>query len=436
VFAVFPEETKKQVALLMGSERVETAASLSALFMYNSCLAIFLTYGVFFSSVRAEFGAPASSTALVFAVFAALYSVSSLLMGFFTDAYGASKTIFLGGALMAIGLVLSSFAPSIPALIVTYGVVAGSGTGSMWLPTSFSVFEKFEPARVRDVTGLVSAGTAFGSLFFAPLEAYLISSFGWRDAFLALGVIVFVFALAASFASKRGKQKRKEENKINTATFEQSLEARRINLSPAFQKIRSGTGFWSLYAYYMIGNAFSRTLVMVFAVPMLQERGFGVFVGSIALGLIGGGSMIGRFFTRFQSISEEKIAAFSFLLQGISSFGLFYSNSLLTIYVTAFIFGIGYGGYIPQFALIIRKRYGLALYGGIFGILLTSYGVGAFVGPWFGGIDLSISGSYTLIFYLAGFSSILIGLHQLISFQISKKKDAGAGATVREITPA
>lgn len=404
---------------------VAIVGSISALFMYNSCLAIFLTYGIFFNKVESEFHAPLSSTSLVFAMFAILYSVSSLAMGFLVDAYGAAKTILIGGILMTLGLVLSTFASSILVLILTYGVVAASGSGSMWLPTSFSVFEKFQPSRVREVTGLVSSGTAFGSLFFAPLEAYLISSFGWREAFLVLGAIVFILTLTASLASMGRREKNeKREQTIGEEALGQTGRTKRIDLSSAFLRVKNSAGFWSLYMYYMMGNAFSRTLVMVFVVPMLQERGFGLLVGSIALGLIGAGSMVGRFFTRFESISEEQIAALSFLLQGISSIGLFYSNSFLAIYITAFIFGIGYGGYIPQFALIIRKRYGLALYGGIFGILLTSFGVGAFFGPLLGAIDLSISHSYILIFYGAGLSSILIGLHQLISFKKSKGKES------------
>lgn len=395
-------------------------ASVFALFMYNSCLAIFLTYGVFFTKVTSEFQVSQFWTSLVFAVFAILYSVSSLGMGFLTDAYGASRTIFVGGLLMAVGLVLSTFAPSIVALIITYGIIAGSGTGSMWLPTSFSVFEKFSPLRIREVTGVVSAGTAFGSLFFAPLEAYLISASGWRSAFFVLGIIVLVLTLSAAWASK--STEKVESSSVDAANLGKTNTSR-FDLTSAFHRIRNSTGFWSLYVYYMMGNAFSRTMVMVFVVPFLQEKGFSVFVGSIALGLIGGGSIIGRLFTRIEKISEEQIAALSFLLQGICSIIIFYSNSFETIYLASFVFGIGYGGYIPQFALMIRKRYGLTLYGGIFGILLTSFGIGAFFGPVVGAIGRSLSGSYALIFYLAFFWSVAIGLHQLISFHRSRNKN-------------
>src|SRR5579875_3608485 len=97
------------------------SARIASLFAYNSCLAIFLTYGVFFNKVAAEFGEHALSTSSVFATFALTYSLSSLLMGALMVRLGAKKTIFFGGALMALGLGVSSLAPSIPFLILSMG---------------------------------------------------------------------------------------------------------------------------------------------------------------------------------------------------------------------------------------------------------------------------------------------------------------------------
>jgi OFA family oxalate/formate antiporter-like MFS transporter len=391
------------------------------LFMYNSCLAIFLTYGVFFTRITNELHVTSFWTSFVFAVFAILYSLSSLGMGLLLDSYGASRTIFIGGMLMSSGLILSTFAPSIFVLVLTYGIIAGAGTGSMWLPTSFSVFEKFDISRARELTGIVSAGTAFGSLFYAPLEAFVISVSGWRVAFSVLGILVFVLTIGASIVSKRSGGIGRDNAMIRKNNLEEKpVRSRQVELARAFRTVRKSSGFWSLYVYYMMGNAFSRTMVVLFLVPMLEARGLSVFIGSIALALIGGGSMVGRLFTRIRRISEEQIAAFSFIIQGLSSFALFYSGNVILIYFVSFIFGIGYGGYIPQFALIVRKRYGLALYGGIFGILLTSFGVGAFSGPVVGAIAHSITGSYAVIFYLASAWSIVIGLHQMISFGRSR----------------
>jgi predicted MFS family arabinose efflux permease len=294
------------------------------------------------------------------------------------------------------GLVLSSLANSLPALVLSYGVIAGAGTGSMWPATSYAVFDKFKIENVRSVTGIVSAGTAFGSLFFSPLEAFLISSIQWRQTFVVLGAIVLAFAIAAALAASGSKGK-------ETHDFRSAL--------PAVKTKRFGF----LYSYYALGNAFSRSLVMVFIVPMLEFQGASIFVGSIALSMIGAGSILGRFAAGLKRLTEEEISGLSFIIQGISTLFLLYARDVVTVAVLSLIFGVGYGGYIPQFALIVRKDFGLKNYGAIFGLLLTSYALGASAGPIFEASSVEISGTFTIGFYLAAFTSLIVGIHQILS---------------------
>lgn len=125
--------------------------------------------------------------------------------------------------------------------------------------------------------------------------------------------------------------------------------------------------------------------------------------------------MLGRMTTNLKGMSEEEIAVVSFLLQRVTAIALVYEPNLLAVYALSFLFGIGYGGYIPEFALIVKKYYGISDYGKLMGVLLTSFGIGAFVGPSLGGAILLAESSYALVFYVAGVSSILVGLHQLFS---------------------
>jgi MFS family permease len=271
----------------------------------------------------------------------------------------------------------------------------------MWPTTSYAVFHKFNIENVRTVTGVVSAGTAFGSLFFAPLEAFLISSIQWRQTFVVLGAIVFAFAAVA--ASAAAGTKGKETHAIRSVL-------------PDVRTKRFGF----LYAYYALGNAFSRTLVLVFIVPLLEFNGASIFLGSVALSMIGAGSIFGRFAAGLKRLSEEQILGLSFLIQGISTLFLLYARDIVTVAVWSLVFGVGYGGYIPQFALIVRKDFGLKNYGAIFGLLLTSYALGAFFGPIFEASTLEILGTFTIGFYVAALMSILVGLHQLASQRMSK----------------
>jgi len=338
---------------------------------------------------------PASSTSIVFGVFAVFFSFSSLLLGLFMSKKGPGKTILLGGGLMSTGLVFSSIANSFPLLILTYGFVGGLGSGSMWMPTSYVVFDSFNKASVKRVTGLVSAGTAIGLLFFPPLENYLIVAWSIQTAFLIVGLIVFAFTILAYQTSR------------NTRV------ASGFSLGEAFRRLKTKR-FGYLYVYYSAGNAFSRTLVTIFLVPLLESRGLGTAAGTLALVLIGVGSLTGRLTAGAKNFSEETIAAIGFILQGICAAALFLANDPITTGLLSVLFGVGYGTYIPEFALLVRKYYGVDHYGTIFGTLLTSFGIGAFIGPVFEGISVSSSLGYLPGFILAAIVSLAVGLHLLI----------------------
>ncbi|MDG6898373.1 MAG: MFS transporter [Nitrososphaerota archaeon] len=361
------------------------------LFLYNSCLGIFLSYGVFFTKVSSEYNLPATATSLVFGVFAVLYSFSSLLLALFMNRRGPASTILLGGSLMGVGLLLSSVANSYPLLVLTYGVIGGLGSGSMWLPVSYVVFDTFDSASINRVTGLVSSGTAIGLLLFPVMEGYLIQNFGLQAAFLAVGMMVLLFTALTYQTSRRSKV------------------AARFDLRHAIGGLKTRR-FGYLYTYYAAGNAFSRTLVIIFLPPLLESRGFGTTVGFLALSLVGAGSLVGRL-TAGLRVKEETMAAAGFLLQGLGAAALLVSNDPVTVGIVSVLFGFGYGIYIPEFALLVRKYYGLGNYGTIFGTLLTSFGIGAFIGPVFEGAEVSLTGGYLFGFVLSTIVSLAVGSH-------------------------
>lgn len=363
-----------------------------ALFLFNSCLGIYLTYGLFFNSITKEFYITPTYTSLVFGAFAISYSVSSLILGFLTDIYGASRVILLGGILMALGFAFSSFVNSPIFLLISYGILGGLGTGSTWLPTSLTVFEEFPKDKTRNIIGIISAGTPFGTLFFSPIEGILILNFGWRTTFLVISLFVLVFTIFA-FKSSRAERL---TNKLDLK-----------NALPVFKTSK----FIAYYSYYLLGNAFSRTLAMIFVIPLIESKGYSIIFGSLALSLIGIGSFIGRFLTNIKNISEESIASIGFLIQGITTALYLVANDAISLFTISLLFGVGYGAYIPQFPLFIRKNFGIEYYGTIFGLLLTSFGIGALFGPLFQGYMLSSTGGFVIGFLASSILSIIVGLH-------------------------
>ena len=148
-------------------------------------------------------------------------------------------------------------------------------------------------------------------------------------------------------------------------------------------------------------------------VSLYASRGLGLGTGTLALSLIGVGSLAGRLTAGAKRVNEETMAALGFVVQGVAAAGLLLASDVVAIAFFAFVFGIGYGAYIPEFALIVRKYFGMERYGSIFGTLLTSFGIGAFVGPVFEGNLVTLTGGYALGFELASATSVLSGLSLL-----------------------
>jgi len=70
------------------------------------------------------------------------------------------------------------------------------------------------------------------------------------------------------------------------------------------------------------------------------------------------------------------------------------------LYVLALVFGVGYGGVMPSYAIIIREYIPANLSGRALGIVYFLGNVGMGLGGYFGGLLFDLSGAYTLTFAL------------------------------------
>ena len=107
------------------------------------------------------------------------------------ERYGVRLVTIAGGLVMSVGLFLSSYAPSLVFLYISYGVLLGIGTslcGTMALIVTADYFDK----HLSLATGIVASGSSFGTLVFAPTLQVLVGKFGWQTTFriMCLGGIV------------------------------------------------------------------------------------------------------------------------------------------------------------------------------------------------------------------------------------------------------
>ena len=86
-----------------------------------------------------------------------------------------------GSIVSCAGLALSTIAPNVPILMLTYGVIGGFGLGLVYLPAVVMVSYYFEKRRAL-ATGISVCGSGVGTFLFAPLATALLNEYGWRGA--------------------------------------------------------------------------------------------------------------------------------------------------------------------------------------------------------------------------------------------------------------
>jgi MFS transporter, OFA family, oxalate/formate antiporter len=146
------------------------------------CLGTVYSWSIFRKPLEASLSTPAvkigaTDTLLPFAVLLVVFAIVMPIAGRYIEHYGATKMTAVGGTIVGLGYFLSSFATSIPLLVLTYGVIAGAGVGIVYgVPISLAA--KWFPDRKGLAVGLTVVGFGLSPLITAPLAKSLIESNG------------------------------------------------------------------------------------------------------------------------------------------------------------------------------------------------------------------------------------------------------------------
>ncbi len=115
------------------------------------------------------------------------------LMGPFAAAmqrFGIRRTMVIAPILLACAMAGSAFVTTPFGLIVTWGILAGVGTGAMAMVLGVTIVNRWFETNRGSVLGLLTASTATGQLLFLPVLAWVTEHYDWR-------VVVYIVAIAA-----------------------------------------------------------------------------------------------------------------------------------------------------------------------------------------------------------------------------------------------
>jgi MFS family permease len=123
-----------------------------------------------------------------------------------------------------------------------------------------------------------------------------------------------------------------------------------------------------------------------------------------SLGLVGVGSIFGRFFFGWlcDVLKDPKYSvSLGLLTMAAGMLILLNVSSVTALYTYSLVFGFGYGSIAPTVPILVSDRFGRKILGSIFGLVIFfATGIGGGLGPIIGGLIYDKFGSYVFAWQL------------------------------------
>jgi predicted MFS family arabinose efflux permease len=341
--------------------------------------------------------------ALAIAIQNIVWGFSGIFAGMLADRFGAFRVILVGSLLYALGLLGMAYSSTPTLFAVTAGVLIGMAQAGTTYAVVYGVIGRnVAPERRSWAMGIAAAAGSFGQFLMVPTEGLLISSFGWQQALVLLGLAALLMMPLArglrepGFAG--GSAPRREQ------TIGQALrEAFRYR---SFQLLMAG--------YFVCG--FQVVFIGVHLPSYLKDQGLSPQVASYALALIGLFNVVGTYAAGSlgQRIPKKNILAFIYFTRAVViTLFLLAPLTPTSVYLFAAVMGMLWLSTVPPTTATVAQIFGVAHLSMLGGFVFFSHQIGSFLGVWLGGYLYDKTGSYDIVWYLAIALGIFAGLVNL-----------------------
>jgi MFS family permease len=360
------------------------------------CLGTVYSWSIFRKPLENLLGIGATESLLPFTVLLVVFAVLMPITGFYIDRIGVRKITAIGAIVMGLGYILSSFATSLPLLVLTYGAIAGAGVGIVY-GVPIAVVAKWFPDRKGLAVGLTVIGFGLSPLITAPLARSAIAAYGLMPTFAILGVAFTVIILGISTGLKvppKGWQ---------PAGWQPKIAATSALTLPEHDHLLRSPEFYGLWLCYTIGTFVGLSAIGISS-PVAQEMiklDSGVAAMTVSLFALFNGLGRPLFGWLTDRIHPQNAAIASYVLILIGSIMMIHASQgqVLTYLVAFSLFWLSLGGWLaiaPTATLTLFKPEN---YAKNYGIVFTAYGVGALLGTLVAGQIRDIFGTYSYAFY-------------------------------------
>ena len=372
----------------------------------NLVLGVLYAWGVMAKALVMQWHWSKADAALPFTVSTAAFAITMIFAGRLQDKVGPRLIAALGGIVLGLGLVASSYAQSPAVMLVTFGLVGGIGIGLGYSATTPPAIKWFPPSKKGLITGIVVSGVGLAAVYISPLTQVLLKAVGIHQTFLYLGLgSIVVVALLAQILRNPPPGFQPVATAAATPAAK-AAAAPRPSLD--WNEMLRTSQFYRLWLMFIL--AASAGLMIIAHVAIIakeQARWEWGFVPVVLLAIF---NSVGRVVSGVLSdrIGRTQTMVLAFVLQACNMF-IFshYTTSVLLVFGSAFT-GLCYGTIFTLMPAATADFYGIKNLGVNYGFVFTGFGVAGVFGPLLGGKIRDMTGTYATSYTISAIM-LLVG---------------------------
>ena len=353
------------------------------------------TFGVFVRPLTTEFGWSRTQLAGALALSQYSFALAAPVWGLLIDRFGPRAVVLPSVVCLALLVGSLSLLGSLTQYYLTFLAASFFAGGASPLGYSAVLVRKFE-RHLGLALGLAFMGVGLGATVLPWLSAQLMAGFGWREAYAGLGLLAFVCTVPAAVFATRGA------GRPGRARAGVAMPIRPLVTSQTFVLI--------CLIFVLLGTLSIGLLTSI--VPLMVSRGFtppaaAQLASLTGIAAIAGRGGIGWVLDRVHPpsvVAVMALAALGALLLAA------YGSGPASGYAMAVLLGGVVGAEVDFTAFFVRRYFGEAAFGRLYGVAFGIFLIGAGSGPVLASASFDYFGSYQPGLLLFAAAALLVVL--------------------------
>jgi MFS family permease len=365
---------------------------------------IWTTFSVFIKPIQEEFKASRAEISMVASIGLVVSGASLIWFGRIIDKYGPSKVIVSSSILMGASLCLLNYISTFTQYTVLFGVFAALGFAGAGLVANTALVKGWFQENSELALSITMSGLPFGTLVMTPIATHLLVNYGWRKAYLTLGLILLIlvpilFLFLAKSQRANSNLKSSVENDNGLPVLESNAGIMKLIISPPF--------LFLLPIHFICG--WTDIAIVNHIVPHVIDSGFNEIFAAYVMSIIGGATWLGTLLFGFLSRRYRRqflIIAIYFIRATTFSLLIIKPNSAYLL-LFSIVFGLTQFSMVPLISSWIGDNYRATFLGRLFAFTNIIHSVGAALGTYLNGWIFDGTGSYSYAFVISAFLSLM-----------------------------